>query len=630
MRIPRLELIDFRNHEHSVIDFGDAKICAILGPTHQGKSSVGQGLSMGLTPSTDGLDLKGAGYDRKIRHGQNKATIAVDVQGAMHRMRQTVTLNMNTSGRTSRSTCMDDPEFHPLPFEQFLEQSKTALSVALNTDYFLYMLDEARQKALLASLVLPDRYEFPADKIIDTEKCIGKGAVNFASDPLAAIDAAYKKLYEERTVINRQVKGFQIPDSLPIPQGCDSASLQARIEQKRTEKQKLIGVRDGKVKQASDANAKRARMEERATSLQERITGEHRRLDENAKLILSPAKVKEYTAVAANAAMLSTKTAERMQVRGEIGAKKALLDKLENTPDPGSQCPTCYQIVSGSALVTLADVTAREQRALEARETQLWDEIRALGNVDAAKQEITNHERAVAEKGAIESIIIEKKRELDKVTKDLSALPAVAAVDSDNTAIGEVEKTIEAIQNQLRPVIAAEERAKEIALKREELKALTAKQGLLNELVAYFDKDGVKARLLGEHIGGFIEKTKPLLEAWGYEMQLSIEPWECTINGQYGPTPLKELSGSEKLMFSWAFQCAVTQAAGIGFTVLDRMDTLTIEERGRANDVLREMTHNGMLDQVFVIIMKTTPDIPEGLPADIAFYFVENGSVRRL
>jgi hypothetical protein len=154
---------------------------------------------MNLSPTTAGLDLQGRGFTRKIMRGEDRAIITTEIQGGKHLIQQTVKLDTNTTGRTSRAICLDDDSWKPLPFENYLTRYKDAIIVALNTEAFLAM-GEKEQKGLLAKLALPERYDFPPETMQAVESAIGQGTIDFNGEPFALIDKAYKKLYEERTL----------------------------------------------------------------------------------------------------------------------------------------------------------------------------------------------------------------------------------------------------------------------------------------------------------------------------------------------------------------------------------------------------------------------------------------------
>src|SRR5579859_4303082 len=164
MRLTKARFQNFRNIADAILEIGDGRFIVIRGDNHAGKSSIREGISMNITPSTKSLDELGRGFAAKIKHGQPKSILTTWIQGAEHLIENMVTLNRNQTGRTSKAICLDDQDWHPLPFENFLEANRAALGVCLNIDKFLSSMDEEKQKALLASLVLPSYYEFDKEK----------------------------------------------------------------------------------------------------------------------------------------------------------------------------------------------------------------------------------------------------------------------------------------------------------------------------------------------------------------------------------------------------------------------------------------------------------------------------------
>jgi hypothetical protein len=172
---------------------------------------------MCLTPSTTGLDVQGKGYHGKIRQGASKAVITADIQGKKHLIQRSVTLNTNTTPRTPHSICLNDPSWTSTSFDRQLESKRAALTVVLNSDAFLRM-DEREQKNLLAGLALPKHYDFDKEIVASVESLLGR-VINFDGEPFTVIQQAYKQLFDERQIVNRQVREFVIPEDLPVPAG---------------------------------------------------------------------------------------------------------------------------------------------------------------------------------------------------------------------------------------------------------------------------------------------------------------------------------------------------------------------------------------------------------------------------
>jgi len=603
----------------------------IKGDIHSGKSSIGQAISMNLAPSTDGLDAKGSGFITKIRRGQQKAVIEADIQDSVHQVRKTVTLNTNTSGRTHKCVCLDSEDWHPLPFEKLLDDNRAAIMICCNTDWFFSAsFDEAKQKTMLGSLVLPDHHDFPADKIAAVERMIGQGVVNFAGDPLAAIDTAYKKLYAERTRVNRQVDEFSIPDAMELPKNVDSASLQAKLVEARAKRQTIMAERDKAFTAANDANVKRATLEAKITSLQTKGREENDRLTAANARVLTELEHGRLTAIAEKKGRLEDIRKQRQQNQGAIDTCQREVAKLEKVESLGGLCPVCEQSIDTAKLKSIIAELRENLATVKQTDIDLVRQEAEIGDVAGAERSLKDHAEASVDKKAIESRLNDITRQLTKARSDLINLPAtVDAAAPFADRLQQADTAITELEAQLRPVIVAEERVNEIAKKTEDLSKLRAKAATLDTLVKYFDKDGVKAELLSKNIGGFTDKLNAILCAWGYSCAFSIEPYEFNITDTLGvTTPLGELSGSEKWQFLLALQCAVSELSGIGLVVTDRMDILPSPERQRAAECLYNSLKAGKLDQVWTIMTSdddTVPDI-----AAVAAWKVENGVVTRL
>jgi hypothetical protein len=183
----------------------------------------------------------------------------------------------------------------------------------------------------------------------------------------------------------------------------------------------------------------------------------------------------------------------------------------------------------------------------------------------------------------------------------------------------------------LRPVIAAEERAKEIVRLTEQLTKLQKKALTLDTLVKYFDKDGIKAELVKKYIGGFEEKINAVLAAWGYKASLSpdLSSFDVTTpRGYVGP--VKELSGAEEHIFKAAFQCAVSIAAGIGLVVIDEVEELGIDIRQNLFTKVYGLIQSGKLEQAIFIEFSLDKTLPNPQAPGSKYYYVTDGTVEEL
>jgi DNA repair exonuclease SbcCD ATPase subunit len=631
MKLNRIYVKDFRNIEETTLDTGGSSFVILRGRNGQGKSSVSEAVSLALTETTWGLDKIGAGFAKKVRRNQPKATIEVDLQGTQRVIRRTVSLAINSTGRTRVSEDLNDVDWHPKKFDDLLDQKKTALGIAINTRQFMSMIysgDEKAQKNLLAQLVLPAHYDFPKDTIADVDSILGEGIVKFDGEPFLAIELSYKKLFAERTDVNRKVKEFIVPDALPAPKGVNSESLKTQLSSLKEARQKQSMERDAASKKSNEGALKQARAKAKIETLEAVLKANKESLRTlEANILPDPSAVQE---VASHKAERDRLLAEQQRLLGEQEAAKKESSRINTISGLGSTCPTCEQEIDDSKLTQLMSSSVSERNRLANEYVKVTQSLGALGDVDGAAAKLEKHNTALAEKTEFAAKIEEQEKEL-KLAKDEADKDVGGLFDSstfDNT-IAETDSKIETILQQIQPVIAAEEREKDIATKKEQFAKLEAKAAKLDKLVKYFDKDGVKAKLIAEHIGGFEIKCNEVLASWNYSCSLSIEPFKFEITDYRGTsTPLIELSGAEELMFYAAFQCAVSRTAGIGFVVIDRVDTLLPDLRPALYQHLYEMLESNTLDQVILLVADTSEKVPK-LP-NSAFFMIEEGNIRRL
>lgn len=630
MRVKKLTLQSFRAITDSTLDIGDATFVVIRGANMSGKTSIAQGLSMALTPSTMGLNLKGDGFATKIMRGEEKAVITAEVQGGTHLIRRTVTLNTNTTGRSHKTECVDDPTWSVEKFTKLLKDNEAALLVALNTDFYITLDDEEKQKSILARLVLPAQYDFPEDKIAAVMEILGSGVVHFGGDPFTAINVAYDKLYKARTAVNVQVKDFDIPAPLQSPQGLNLAEIQTRIEVAKAERSKITEQRDAANKKVNELQLKKGKIQGRIDSLRTQIATETHAIERKEKELLSDAKLKEFQRLISLKDKYAELTESRKDVAEKLKDQRKDLDRMNALPEDQSVCDACGQRISpGYAAASRRDAKELYDQTVEV-DAELLQELKAMGNVEGAIADLAKHEAALKEITEIRTVISEKEKLVHVDQAEILMLGDLGfSQDQFTEAVDKADKEIEELINQRQPVMAAEERQKEIERKTEQLKALQAKAAKLDSLVKYFDKDGVKAELIAQHIGSFEEKLNETMQGWGYKCALSIEPFFFEVTTAKGKKiPVKELCGAEREIFSVALQCAVSRAAGVRLVVVDEVSMLLPEIRPILNKLLYTAVQNKQLDQVIMLIADAGEQVGQ-LPYS-AFFAVKDGVIRSL
>jgi len=632
MKLKSIRLQKVRNHEDSTLEFTGASLVCVRGANASGKSSIGQAISINLTNSTMGLDNQGRGFESKIKDGESKGVITAEIQGK-HLLRNIVTLNTNSSGRTSKVECLDEPDDNKIinGFKSFLSDRKAALMIATNTDHFSRQ-EEKEQANLLAKLVMPSHYDFSDDKMDAVDDALGEGVINFDGDPFEVITLAYKKLYKERETVNRQTKEFVIPDPLPKVNGVDSASLQAELNSVRDQRTKLQSERDAAVAKANDVEVKRGRLQTKIDGLRAKVKEGNTRLGVVEAIILPADKLKALEEIAGRNEKFIHLSSQHSGLLGSLRAINQQIDRLEGISEKGKTCPACDQPIDSEKIESMIADLRKEYAEADSKLQGIDKAIEALGDILGALESIQKHQAAVAEKSAIEAALTETVEEGKTTGTQLNALgERVNATLPFNDPLANLQTKENDLIEKLRPVIAAEERVKEIERLTEQKDKLIKKAAKLNELVGYFDKDGIKAELIGKYIGSFESKINFVLSAWGYKTALTMDPFSfetTTPRGYVGP--VKELSGAEEHIFKAAFQCAVSIAAGINFVVIDEVEELGTDIRQALFATVYGLIQEGILEQAILIGFSLDKTLPKPQAPGSKYFYVENGTVEEL
>ena len=632
MRLKKLRLQSYRNHVDSTLNIGDASLVIIRGANASGKTSFAEALSVNLAGTTVSLSSDGKGFKRKIKQGEKEATITAEIQG-QHLLRNTTTLSVGATGKSNSVECLDDPDNNKIinGFSNFLADRRPAILIATNTEYF-GNLDEEKQANLVAKLVLPSHHEFPDDKMDAVDEALGEGVIDFDGNPFDVITKAYKLLYEERKTVNVKVRDFVIPDALPIIKGVDSESLQTQLVEIRAKRANLQLERDTAVATANNIEVKRGKLQTKIEGLRCEVEKGKKRLVELEATILSAEQVQRFTETAAKAEELAKLKLSHSAYLGGMRNVDEQIDRLTAIADKGATCPTCDQDIDAAKIGRLVEDLKSEIAKADAKLQELDTKIEAIGDVQAAKESLRKHSAAVEEKEKLEKSLLETVATGKATRVELDALGAkVDATLPFNDPLGALHAQEDTINAQLRPVLAAEERAKDRKAKAEQLAKLEAKAATLDMLVKYFDVDGVKAELIGQHIGGFQNKMLSVMEAFGYRTTLSLSPWNFEVVTKRGYSgPVKEISGAEEFIFKAALQCAVSIAAGINLVVIDEVEELGEDIRPLLYRTVFQLIQNGKLEQAILIGFSLDKTLPKPQAPGSKYFFVSDGTVEEL
>lgn len=636
MKITNIALKDFRIYEQEAVSFPEP-LSVFKGANHSGKSSLAQAIKLALSKCADGTDPRGAGALDKVRLGANKAIIETVIEGKQGLVTLTTQYGPGKTGRTQKIVTDPVNEKVTAGFDKYLDANQERLSCVLDSNYFVSQKPEA-QKAILATLVLPTSYEFDPAMTALAEKHLG--AFVWDKSPVAVIDQVYEAAYGARRTSKATLAGIRVPQTPQKPE-CGAEVVHGKLTKLRSEAAKeskaISGggtVQIGKLEQQIENGRLQLEdaIESRAMAVADRAGIEEKILTGNAL-----EKVQRFAAGRKLYDQLQAKwNGFKAEVRGQQEAQdiyRELLQDEEGNPVDHANCPTCTQAITRKFIDSKISEHFRLQQEADAAAAAIAQEQQDLGDIAKAEADLqasdnlcslkiglTRQEAELAAKiatleGSIETLHIQ-----------LAQAKANEQAPADTTALDALNNEIATWEARLSPAVNYDATLKQI----ETLTAQwnTQKEAVddLETLCEHFGKDGIKAELIAKHIGEFSETVNGVLAAWGYSAKLEMEPYEFIVSTAMGNTlPLKELSGSEKLMFSVALQTAIAVHGKIRMVVVDEGDTFVGPERGRLLGCLKKLLDAGTLDQALVFaseIDRTKINKP-----GVATYWVEAGKV---
>lgn len=629
MRVSKLQLTDFRIYQLAEVVF-DQPLAIIRGANHQGKTSLAQAIQLSLSVRSDGTDPRGAGANDKIRVGANKASIEMQIVGKSGVIDLTTSYGPGKSGRTQRITVPDSADRKiPDGFAGYLETNKERLGCVLDSEYFTS--PKTDQKAILAALVLPTSYAFDPAMVTMAEKQMGRFEWN--KPPVAVIDQVYDAAYKARTAAKAALGAIHIPQTPQQPEN-DTATVQSRLTELRAMAAKESRKKAPGTVQVGRLEQQLATMQQTLKSSDSELDRLHSELSEVNSLLLESAAIKKHERVAAGRKLLDDLEAKIEDTLREIQAQKDaqyIYEELLESP----LCPTCTQAITKDFIDgKIAAHKALENEAVE-QQISFLQEQRALGDI-AGSESILSKNNAYAERkrgfqsaiSAESTRVAELKVQLQGVEVQLVDAKAVEAEPVDTSVIDSLNADIAAWERALRPAVQYDAILQQIETSSKQWEDQKAKVNDLETLCAHFGKDGIKATLIADHVGAFTDSVNSVLKTWGYRAELSIEPYEFLVTSKNGTLPLKELSGSERLMFGVALQCAIAVHAKIKMVLIDKADTMINGERGRLFGCIKGMLDAKTLDQAIVLVSDDRAEAPK--QDGVGFYRVADGSVVRL
>jgi DNA repair exonuclease SbcCD ATPase subunit len=598
VKIQRLILQNFRSHRSTQIEL--ERLTIIRGPNGAGKSSIQDALEFLFTGATRQTDAGGRGADLLLYNGPANVNInyrEMVIQARTESFgislqrhdRATASpgnmLELNAEGkrilgdraRTWLSDCIA-----PLP----------VLQAVLSSGRFL-SLPEKEQKNLLAAALASKPVPIPEDLYKTMRAVFADLPAILEVEDAAAADRLHKRFYDARTQLNRDIKNL---GELTQPEILEDMPDATKVREQLNE---LHRERDSIVTQLARKRAEHKASHERLATARQQFDAfvDSLLTDEDAdrlRKVVDPKNVKKCA-----------------ELDAAVADMQSLIRDLEKRASDPGVCPACERPLDREESKESIGQKLADNRGilkdLQAKRLKLGDPSHALQKLDA-------HKKAVVASGSAE-------RDLKQLANlpeapDLGDLPTkLEAIDerigNGNSVLAEVQR-LEGAQKQYQQ--AADRKQK------------LAQQVMACETVidAFAPGGPIRAQLVGDRFQPFVERVNDSLSRFGFTWGCRLEPFEFRITALPFQDPTrtdlnhwlvpKQLSESEQLRFSIAFQVALAEATGVNFVVIDRSDMLLPALRSDLAALLLESN----LDQAIVLVAAEPetmpyPDLPEGV-----------------
>lgn len=625
MFIKSLRIADFRSIEETSATLEPLTI--VRGLNHQGKSSIAQAIETALTGRNDTTDAQGRGANDNIRAGAKKAAIDLTLRTKQGDVAFGVTYGPNRTGRQRTSE-------NPDSFIKWLEGNQDRLSCSVNSEYFVSQKAED-QKSILASLVLPNTYDFPADKRALAERYFGKDACDWKSNPLRIIDSLYDKAFEARKVSNAELKAIRIPELPAVRPSQSAASLRETLTELRRQAAVLAAAHSGGGEEIGRLKAQLEAAEQRLKDANADAEDVRSSLTDVDADVLTGPSLKTHEAIAAKRKVFNSLGDQAGEIARQIEDQNTFIQVLRDLLED-KKCPTCLQPIGEDFINAKVKEAQATISSMGAKQREVMQSQKALGDIGESERMLEAHRDASGKKTSYQrelaDFVAKVSSEQESVRRLKQQIATAQQVEASKPADGhELRRThteIAELEAQLDPATRYETIQVENKAALERKDELARKLNALEDLVAYFGKDGVKAKLIKAHIEEFQQTANTVLKVWGYQAELSIEPYSFTVHNGKASLSLKQLSGSERLMFGVALQTAIAHHGKIKMVVIDKADTFLGDERKRLYSCLGQLIEGGYLEQAIVMVSDDRTDAPQR--AGVVFYTAQAGKLVKL
>lgn len=624
MNIRSIQLANFSSHAATTLDFKE-KVTILTGAMNSGKSSLVQAIEYVLTGQLEHYRGARSPVKEVIRAGEGGCSVKAVLE-----------LAPSVGGHAKRVKSTDGPETFTwgedvgLPAEAAMMaalkiRKPGVLNALMNTGDF-FELDPKDQKELILSIIGAEVKNAEVRKLFQGEADALK-LVSVDLDSVQAIDAVYKQVYDERTVVNRELKellAVKPPDGEEPPMDRIKSRIK-ELEDQKSEVQKELGGAIERVK-AATVDTKRQGLQERldkATKWLEANPDVNKAELEHVAKVLDECTKTLYQAGLDREKYVNEATQNKIAMgvhESNMKTLKAFKGKCvagdHDCPVPAAEMEKAKKI----QMDLYYECTVTEERLKQAHfaveasvkssQTKLEEAQRSLKSKQAVVDERTSQ---LQHKGMLEAEL-NIAGEPQGPPKELTD-----AVEALKLHIAELNARIEKGNLQRDAATKWVTYRDQYNFGIERRKTLETKKRHLEALIDFLGPAGVKIQLIDAKLSGFLGLVTTALNKFGFEFSFQVNPWAISAKGR----PINRLSRSERFRLGIAIQVGIAQVTGLRFIIVDNAEILTSEARAQMLGLCSEA-----LDQAIIAMTTMKPEeqflaqVPK-IPG-VQFCFVRN------
>lgn len=614
MQINSLMLDNFTSHKRTFLEFKKTpRIHLFLGSLNAGKSSLKKAIEYALVGQCESYrkrndDLRDLIHDLD---GAKRFQVRVDTNLGIAERGVALT-NRYVEWINEKGESKDVVD---IPFRASI------VSACLNTTDFFLWDHKAQKEAILNIIGVEVTHEAIVEKFEGDPAALGMFLQGYKFNSIPVLDAAYEKVYRERTDTNREIKTTKAPDP---PEGDEPPleqitkqleELEAQEKEAIAQTAELIGKGKGQVKselewEEDEVRALTAWFENNPKPTKEEANKLNTALNKAKKAEAEHKK---------KMAELERKRTYALAHMTQHSQAKVLLEQFDGSCIGATfKCPAQVKEITDAVLEQTGLEKERQDEAAD-----LMEEMSALASKFTHPADI-EHEMSIFKERAKEyKANQDKLAAAEKKAEELRGMlegdsgtdPEVEKLEKWKAELAERIKVGKGVLEKARQWKVRREQVKQVA---QRMKELEIEKRHLESLVEFFGPKGVRLQLIEDKVSKFQAAVNEHLEMFGFELDIQVDPWLVKARSR----PVASLSRSERFRLGVALQIALAKWSKMNFICVDNAEILTPPFR----EIMLDMIKEAKLDQSFIFWTLMVPDEEFEKPPVkwVKFYLVKN------